>query len=187
MKKPLFIIFLISLAFLSNAQDSTIALSKFEKIATTAGNFYRIEERILGSVKTHTVTVVKIRNVISNESLSVVRLSPERANAYSTPIVSNSNFYIEKEDIQPLLKSLEYYNDLLKKQDVLSGAYFSYITSTDVRFLCKYEEGVFSNSYLSVSKLYQSLRTPVQFSTIRFSKKDIERLIDLLKLAGSDL
>ncbi|MCW3109372.1 MAG: hypothetical protein JWQ09_3878 [Segetibacter sp.] len=103
MKNGIFTFLFISLTFFARAQDSTVALSRFEKMATSAGNFYRFEEKPIGAVRGQSVTVIKIRSFNNNDSLSAIRIT--LGFWETTQVIGNSILYIQKEDIGPVINS----------------------------------------------------------------------------------
>lgn len=186
MKSILFLIVFTAFAFFSNAQDSTVVLSKFEKMATAPGYLYRFNEKMIGTVHSQNIAVIKIKSINTADSSSVIRISPSSWD--NTPVIGRSVFYIGKEDIGGVVKTLEYYAGQIKNNEPFTSPYLSYITSNDIQILCKSENHLFSTSYLSFTKVYQYLRTPVLFSSVYFNnKKEIDRLIDLLKTAATDI
>lgn len=140
----------------------------------------------IGTVKSQDVSVIKIKSFNVSDSSAVIRIA---SNVWSnTPIIGNSVLYLEKQDISAVIKMLEYYLNKIINNEAVERNYFSYITTNDVQILCKYEERTWANSYLTINKVYQNLRTPVQNSSVYFTnKRDIDKLIVLLKEAAKEI
>lgn len=188
MKNEVITLVFVLLCSILKAQDSTIMLSKFEQLTTTRGKFYSIEEKIVGNVRNRNVTVIRVKDMNANETLSAVRITGRVWNDEPVPIVNYSNLYFDKVDLIEVIKNLEFYLlQINKNNGIFPGIYFTYVTSADVEVVCQYYQGFSSEIFLTISKLYQYKRTPVPYTTITFRKKDMESLIDLLKIATNQL
>lgn len=186
MKNALFVILFTAVTFCSNAQDSTITLSKFEETATTAGIVRKFTEKPIGTIKGLNVTVLRMTNFSNGDTSSVIRISSNYPE--TQPIIGSNVLYFLKEDAASVIKLLEYYSSQIVNNQPPADAYFSFTTSNDIQVLCKHEERYFSDSFLSIRKVYKHLRTPVGGSGISFNnKKDIDKLISLLKEALTEV
>lgn len=174
----------ILIATILHAQDSSIVLGRYERYLTTPGKLLKTNKTMVGEIRSVSIEVLKTTDIRKADSISVVRLTSQRYG--NTSLISNNNFYIEKEELATVINLLQYYAAELKNLNAGKQVFYSYITENDVEISCMYEESFFSGWYVSFGKVYQHLRTKVPGS-VSFSRRELETLIRLLQLTQQEL
>jgi hypothetical protein len=172
---------MISLTFSSlflYSQDSTITLSKFEKFTSQTGRMFKTETKEVGKIKDILIAKVKTTDVETGESLEAIRIHQNKTMLMTT--YTFGVLYIDKEEIDGVVKSLGFYLNQMKTGKPKYEPRFSYVTSNDVEVNCFYSEGVSGGWAVNLNKNYHYTRATVAGSVILLKNKDIDDFVDLM-------
>ena len=173
------ILLLASLLFsaFSYGQDSTIALSKYEKFSAGTGHMYKEETIDIGKVRTTWIAVSKatdMENAASVRTIKVIQNNPE---------TGKCTIYIDMDEADGLCKALEYYLVVMKDKPKYLPVY-SYSTSNDVVAICNLNQGPYGQGWhVYLAQFYQGRRSRVLGSAIELRVKDVDDLIAFIKKA----
>lgn len=159
------------------SQDSTIALSDFEKLSSQGGRVMKTEFKRIGAVGSYMIAKVKTTDAASGQSAYAVVVDYERSNIVS--LINPKTLYIDIEDLDSVAFALTYFIKELEKQQPTTYLQYSYVSTKDIQVSCRYHG--FSNSWqFEMGKIYHALRISVPGSSINFNKKRAAELVDLL-------
>lgn len=184
MKPYLPFLFFMLCAFKSYSQDSTIALSKFEKFSITTGRLLKTESKEIGSMGAIDIAKVKTTDVATGNQALAIRIYLDNPKNVAT--VNSNAVYIELEDVAPIIKALQYFSKEIDTAGANDPLYYSLVTPTDVEISCSYSTYGMREWTINIGRVYHTLRTKVPAATYTFGKRRINELIDLLTKAATE-
>lgn len=179
MKYYLFFLLALSGSYSAKAQDSTIALSRFEEFTSQPNKVLKTEVREAGNFGWNYLTLFKTTDLLSGASASALRVG-NFSTGYLPPLVDPAAVYIDLPVLDTLIPVLDRF---IKESDhprPPAGFRLSFVTSGDVAFTGTYER---TSGYwqFEVGKVYKHLRTWVPFTVKTYNKKRFTEFVALLK------
>ena len=183
--KPIFTLLLIASTAVAWAQDSSIALSRFEQFSSRSGIPLKRESKSIGTIRGIRVYKVRTTDLASGAVAQAINLVPTVFNDEQEPLIRVGKLYIDLEDTTGLLPALQLFSDEIKKgNNSLIDFTLSYTTSNDVRFYLNYDQTSISPWDLMVGQQFRHLRSIVPGSVTSIGRREIDDLIFLIRTAA---
>src|SRR5215217_5324743 len=109
------------------AQDSTIALSDFEKFSSQGGRVLKTEFKRVGVIGTYMVAKARTTDPVSGHSAIAVIIDYDRSSIAA--LVNPKSLYIDLDDVDSVAFALTYFIKELDQQQPDDDLRYSYISS----------------------------------------------------------
>ena len=162
------------------AQDSSLALSRFEEFSTSRGRLLKMESVSTGNFGNLYSEFVSVTDLNSKEMKTALRFRTSWG--LSINVVEKNWIYVDREEIPLLITALDTMKKQLQAKNFTPERSISLTTSNDVRLSLRYEDGIVTGGRgLYISQLFRHLRSDVPWKTIKMNTRYIDQLQEVLK------
>lgn len=180
-----FFIFLL-FHFTLVAQDSTRALSNFEKFYSQKGTMIKIESNKLGSISNINVSLQRVSNMENGQYKLALVLTQIRSSLLS--YIGIGALYIDYEELEGVQKALNYYLTEVKSKKTNNDPSYIFTTLNNIVVSCSYvSSGFVSGWYVSLYQRYEYIGETIPNSTITVRNKDIDDLVEAINKAKNSI
>lgn len=181
--KALLFVFLFLCGVAANAQDSTIARSRFETFASQPAMLIKTTSIPVGEVGSYRLLKLVATEVATDLRSTALKLEGRSEGPVST--VEPTGIYIDSLALDSVILTLEIFLVEMEKKNLPSDVLLRYSTASDIQLTCYYER-LYDRWDFVIDKIYQELRTHVPGTGISFTKKRLKELVSLLKGAKAN-
>jgi hypothetical protein len=178
MKRVIFFLSLLLFTSVLFSQDSAILQSKFERFSSSTGKMYKYETEEMGGTKEIKISVSKVTDMEKALSEKAILISQTKSILF-TPYITGI-LTVDIEEIDGLLKALDYYKTEIKGTKPKNDLLYIYVTSNDIVLSCSYTESFNTGWTLIIYQRYHYLKTGIPYTNVVIKNKDIDDFATLL-------
>lgn len=168
-------------SFTAFSQDSTIALTRYEAFNLSSASILKTDIQELGTINLVTFDLVKTTNLASGQKFGAVKFFVGDRHRFN--ILSPYAFYISYDNLDTVLKVLQFFKAEMDKPVPTKNVHYSFKTNDNIQFTFYYDISYSGNWYFAINRMYQNpLITPPALQ-LALIKKRIPELIYLLERA----